>query len=141
MTVSGFRSDTAGDTDSVEIDIDGLDGCTIEVRGTTGGYKKVGDPRVPTPFAHCPDFSWSTTGAAIRAGRSLRNALPGTKMCLTLERSTDAPLPRDVAGAFELAPVDGPHGFRPVYLRTNGAAADRVMTSPLFVQFDDLQNR
>ena len=137
-TVVGFRSDTAGDTDGVEIDIDGLDGCMIEVCGTIGGYKKIGDPRVPTPFAHRPDFSWSTTGAAILAGRRLSKALPGTETSLTFERLTEAALPRDVAGTFDLPPVNGPHGFRPVYLRAIGAAADKVVTSSLFIHFDHL---
>ena len=134
-TTIGFRSDTSGDTDSVEIDVDGLEGCTLEVCGTIGGYKKVGDPRVPTPFAHCPDFSWCTTGAALLAERRLSKALGGTDMTLTLDRLAECSLPRDVAGTFELPPVNGPHGFRPVYLRANGAAADKVVTSPLFVRF------
>ena len=136
-TIIGFRSDTAGDTDSVEIDIDGLEDCTLEVCGTIGGYKKIGDPRVPTPFVHCPNFSWSTTGAEILAGRRLRKMLAGTEMCLTLERLSDSALPRDVSGRFDLAPVNGPHGFRPVYLRAEGAAADKAMTSPLFVRFEN----
>ena len=136
-TIIGFRSDTAGDTDSVEIDIDGLEDCTLEVCGTIGGYKKIGDPRVPTPFVHCPNFSWSTTGAEILAGRRLRKMLAGTEMCLTLERLSNSALPRDVSGRFDLAPVNGPHGFRPVYLRAEGAAADKAMTSPLFVRFEN----
>ncbi len=135
-TVIGFRSDTAGDTDSVEIDIDGLDACTLEVCGTIGGYRKIGDPRTPVPFAHCPDFAWSTTGAAILAQRRLHKMLPGTEMCLSFERLSELTLPRDVAGSFDVPPVNGPYGFRPVYLRAEGAAADKVMTSPLFFHFE-----
>ena len=136
-TIIGFRSDTSGDTDSMEIEIDGLDGVTLDLCGTISGYKKVGDPHIPLPFTHCAEFSWSTTGAAILAERSLCRTLPGTEMSLTLERLSEVALPRDVGGFFELAPVNGPFGFRPVYLRAEGVAADKVMTSPLFVRFDN----
>jgi hypothetical protein len=135
-TIIGFRSDTAGDTDSVEVDIEGLADCTLEVCGTIGGYKKIGDAREPVPFVHCPTFSWNMTGAALLAERRLRKGLPGIDMGLSLERMTEFALPRDVAGTFDLSPVNGPHGFRPVYVRAEGAAADKAMTSPLFVHFD-----
>ena len=134
-TIIGFRSTTSGDTDGVEIDLDGLDGCTFEVCGTIGGYKKIGDPRVPIPFAHCPEFSWNVTGAEILAERRLRKPLPGVEMCLTFERLTELAVPRDVAGSFDLKPMNGVHGFRPIYLRAKGAAGDKVTTSPLFVRF------
>lgn len=132
-----FRSDTVGDTDSVEIEIDGLDGCTVELHGTVGGYRKVGDPRVPAPFVHSPEFSWSTTGAAILAERRMVKFLPGIEMSLSFDRLTDFCLPRDATGSFELEPVNGPHGFRPVYLRAENTSADKVMTSPIFVHFED----
>jgi hypothetical protein len=136
-TTIGFRSDTAGDTDSVEIEIDGLDGCMLEVCGTIGGYKKIGDPRVPAPFVHCPDFSWSTTGRALLAERRLRKTLPGKDMYLAFDRLSESTLPRDIAGSFEVPAINGPHGFRPIYLRAEGAEADKAMTSPLFVHFED----
>jgi hypothetical protein len=55
-------------------------------------------------------------------------------MAISLERLGATPLPRDLSGVLTVEAINGPHGFRPVYLRARGAAADAVMTSPLFIR-------
>ncbi len=129
-----FRSDTSGDIDSLELDLTYLAGCTFELSASIGGYTKVGDPRVATPFAHCPSVEWQTAGSALIAQRRLRRDLPGVDMPISLERLGAIPLPRDLSGVLTVEAINGPHGFRPVYLRARGAAADAVMTSPLFIR-------
>jgi len=52
-----------------------------------------------------------------------------------VERVTDAALPRDIAGTIEIDPVNGPHGFRPVYLHGRQADDAKVWASAMFIRF------
>ncbi len=131
----GFRSDTYGDADALEIEASSLDTATITVEGTIGGYVKVGDPRAGNPFEHRPDFRWQVSGAELWDKGELRLELGGTELFLALERLTDRPLPRDVRGGLVVEPGNGPHGFRPVYLTGRQADDAKVWTSPLFITF------
>lgn len=132
----GFRSDTYGDADGLELEVIGLADCTIRVEGTIDGYVKVGNPLDGNPFVHCPDFAWEVKGADLLAGRRLRRELGGTELFLALERMTDQPLPRDAAGRLEVAPENGPHGFRPVWFLARERDDAKVWTSALFVRFE-----
>ena len=69
-----------------------------------------------TPFAHCPSVEWQTTGSALIAQRRFRRDLPGVGMVILLERLGATPLPRDLCGVLTVEAINGPHGFRPVYL-------------------------
>jgi hypothetical protein len=134
-TEIGFRSDTYGDADCVEVDVSNLARCRIRVHGTIDGYVKVGNPLDGNPFPHCPEFSWEVTGAELLDQGRLRKELGGTELFLAVERMTDGETPLDVSGAFEVEAVNGPHGFRPVYLLGRQVDDAKVWTSALFITF------
>ncbi len=134
-TQIGFRSDTYGDADAVEIDITNLAQCRIRVEGTIDGYVKVGDPLKGNPFVHCPTFEWEITGQELIAESKLCKELGGQDMFLALERLSDAAMPRDVSGTLDIAPHNGPHGFRPVYLAGRQMDGSMAWTSAMFITF------
>jgi len=134
-TQIGFKSDTYGDVDAIEMDISHLANAKIRVEGTIDGYVKVGDPLKGNPFVHCPTFEWETTGKDLLETGRLRNDLPGVEMFLALERMSDQPAPRDIAGTLDLIPDNGPHGFRPVYLLARQVDDAKIWTSAMFITF------
>lgn len=136
-TAIGFRSDTFGDDDALELEIGNLAHATIRVEGTIGGYVKVGNPLDGAPFVHCPDFAWEIPAAALLATEDglLRRELGGAGLFLALERLSDAAVPRDVSGAFTLDPVNGPHGHRPLFFRARQIDDAKVWTSAVYVDF------
>ncbi|WP_088347575.1 MULTISPECIES: hypothetical protein [Rhodomicrobium] len=134
-SVLAFRSDTFGDADAIELDVSGLGGARISVEGTIDGYVKVGDPAKGNPFAHCPSFAWEVSGGELIAASRMRKALPGVEMFLALERMSERPAPRDVSGTIEIAPANGPHGFRPVYFQARQIDDAKVWTSAMFIAF------
>lgn len=134
-TSVGFRSDTYGDADSVELDISNLEKCTIRVEGTIDGYVKVGDPLKGNPFVHCPTFSFEISGEQLLKEGGLRQELGGAELFLALERLSDKNMPREVTGSLELDANNGPHGFRPVYLVGRQIDDAKVWTSAMFVSF------
>jgi hypothetical protein len=135
-TQIGFRSDTYGDVDAIEIDVSHLNTAKIRVEGTIDGYVKVGDPLKGNPFVHCPSFAWEITGAELIEAARLRNDLPGVDMFLAFERMSDLAPPRDVSGQLEIEPKNGPHGFRSVYLFGRQVDDAKVWTSAMFLEFD-----
>ena len=134
-TKIGFRTDTYGDADTIEIDISNLAGSTIRVSGTIDGYVKVGNPLDGNPFVHCPEFDWQVSGSELMEKGVLRKDLGGTELFLAVERIADVPMPRDVSGSIEIDAVNGPHGFRPVYLQGRQIDDAKVWTSALFIEF------
>lgn len=133
----GFKSDTYGDSDSIELDVSGLRHARIRIEGTIDGYVKVGDPLKGNPFVHCPSFSWEVSGAELldAADGRLRLDLGGQELFLALERLSDAEMPRDVSGTLEVAPHNGPHGHRPVYFAARQRDGAMAWTSALFITF------
>ncbi|APX86225.1 hypothetical protein BV511_16910 [Methylorubrum extorquens] len=136
-TEIAFRSETYGDSDAIEIDIGGLEECRILVEGTIGGFVKVGDPRRPAPFVHVPDFRFECTGRELIAVGALQRELGGAGLFLALERLTEAPLPRDVAGHIQVEPENAAFGFRPVYFSGRQRDGSRVWSSAQFITFAD----
>ena len=135
-TQIGFRTDTYGDTDALEIELSELAGCHIAVEGTIDGYVKVGDPLKGNPFVHCPTFKWEVSGAELLAQGALTLPLGGTDLVLDLELISDRLMPRDVSGAIEIVPENGPHGFRPIYFVGRQIDDGKAYTSPLFISFN-----
>ena len=131
----GFRTDTYGDADCVEIDISNLARSRITVSGTIDGYVKVGNPLDGNPFIHCPTFEWDVSGEQLLAEGALRRELGGTEIFLAIERLSDAPMPRDVSGSLEIEPENGPHGFRPVYLQGRQTDDGKAWTSAMYLTF------
>jgi hypothetical protein len=134
-TTVGFKSDTYGDVDAIELDVSHLATARIRVEGTIDGYVKVGDPLKGNPFVHCPSFSWEISGAELLAAARLRRDLPGVEMFLAFERMSDAPAPREVSGTLNIDPKNGPHGHRPVYFFGRQIDDAKVWTSALFPTF------
>ncbi|WP_020175609.1 DUF3604 domain-containing protein [Methyloferula stellata] len=133
----GFRSETYGDADSIEIEVSNLSAARFIVEGTIGGFVKVGDPRKPAPFIHRPDFHWEISGAELLENGELRLDLGGTDLFLALERLTASPLPRDISGHFTVEPVNGPFGFRPVYLFGRQRDDAKIWSSAQFITFTE----
>jgi hypothetical protein len=131
----GFRSDTYGDVDSIEIELTNLEGCAIVVEGTIGAYVKVGDPTAPSPFVDCPAFLLETSGAEVLVQRRVEKQLGGADLFIAIELIADAPLPRDVAGFIEVPPENGPHGFRQIYFVGSERDGAKVYASPLRITF------
>lgn len=131
----GFRTDTYGDSDCATIDVNNLTSCRIRVSGRIDGYVKVGNPLEGNPFVHCPRFDWEISGADLLHSGSLRLELGGTELFVSVERVTDAPLARDVAGSIEVPAANGPHGFRPVYFYGREVDDAKVWTSAMFISF------
>ncbi|UMY18348.1 hypothetical protein MMB17_03090 [Methylobacterium organophilum] len=134
-TEIAFRSETYGDSDAIEIDIGNLDQCRFVIEGTIGGFVKVGDPRRAAPFVHAPDFHWDCSGRDLLEQGALRRELGGTELFLALERLTERPLPRDVAGHIVVAPENASFGFRPVYFSGRQRDGSRVWSSAQFITF------
>jgi hypothetical protein len=134
-TTVGFRSDTYGDVDTIELDVSHLATAKIRVEGTIDGYVKVGDPLKGNPFVHCPSFEWEITGAELLERIRLKKDLPGVEMFLAFERMSETPAPRDVSGRLTVDPVNGPHGHRPVYLFARQVDDAKIWTSALFIAF------
>jgi hypothetical protein len=134
-TTIGFKSDTYGDVDAIEIDVSHLRTAKIRVEGTIDGYVKVGDPLKGNPFVHCPRFAWEITGAELLAAARLKKDLPGVDMFLGWERMSDTAAPREVSGTLNIDPHNGPHGHRPVYFFARQVDDAKVWTSALFITF------
>jgi len=135
-TTIGFRSDTYGDVDAIEIDVSHLKTAKIKIEGTIDGYVKVGDPLKGNPFVHCPTFTWEITGAELLEAARLKKDLPGVEMFLGFERMSDSPAPREVSGTLNIDPLNGPHGHRPVYFFGRQVDDAKVWTSALFIAFE-----
>ena len=135
-TTLGFRSDTYGDTDAIELDVSNLAAATIHIKGTIDGYVKVGNPLAGNPFAHCPEFELELSGADLLAGDGrARKDLGGIGLFVAVDRLSDAAMPRDVSGEIEIAPQNGPAGFRPVFVMARQVDDAKVWTSAMFITF------
>lgn len=132
----GFRSETYGDADAIEIDVGNLAKARFVVEGTIGGFVKVGDPRKPAPFVHAPEFRFEATGAELLEKGELRFELGGVDLFVAFERLSDAPPQRDLSGSFSVEPVNGPFGFRPIYLAGRQRDDAKVWSSALFITFE-----
>ena len=135
-TTVGFKSDTYGDIDAIEMDVSHLATAKIVIEGTIDGYVKVGDPLKGNPFVHCPTFRWEFTGAELLEASRLKKDLPGVDMFLAMDRLSDSTPPREVTGNFEVGPQNGPHGHRPIYMVAHQGDDAKIWTSALFITFN-----
>lgn len=131
----GFKSDTYGDADAIEMDISNLQNATIHISCSIDGYVKLGDPLKSNPFVHCPTVNWDISGQELLENGRVRKDLPGIDMFVSLERMSETPAPRDISGEISISPENGPHGFRPVYLFARQVDDAKVWTSAMFITF------
>ena len=136
-TTIGFKSDTFGDSDCLEIDVNQLENATIRVSASIDGYVKVGNPMAGNPFAHCPATALEITGRELLENENggIVRELGGAELFLAVERMSDEPMPREVSGSFTLQAQNGDHGFRPVYFIGTQIDGARAWTSAMFVRF------
>ncbi len=131
----GFKSDTYGDADAIEMDISNLQNATFHISCSIDGYVKLGDPLKSNPFVHCPSVAWDISGQELLEKGRVRKDLPGIDMFVSLERMSETPTPRDISGEISISPENGPHGFRPVYLFARQVDDAKVWTSAMFIAF------
>ncbi|MGI9464134.1 MAG: hypothetical protein ACR2OM_09350 [Aestuariivirgaceae bacterium] len=134
-TEIGFRTDTYGDTDTVEIAMSHLPHATIKVSGEIHGYVKVGNPLDGNPFVHCPTFELEVSGQELIRSGGVRKELGGVEMFVSIERISNSPMPRDVSGSFKVSPENGPHGHRPVWLQGRQVDDAKAWTSAMYITF------
>jgi len=132
--VIGFRTATHGDRDCVELTLSALEQTRIEVHVNIHGYTKVGDPLTPPPHADAPSVHLAATGEEVIAAGRIEHPLPGVELQIALERVTEAPLPRDVAGEIDIAGLYLESGREhPLFLTARQRDQSRIWTSPLFL--------
>ncbi|MBY6266213.1 hypothetical protein EI613_30515, partial [Azospirillum sp. 412522] len=138
-TTVALRTVTHGDTDGVELTLSQLAGTRIRVHLDIGTYVKVGNPLAPPPNPHAPEAVLEIDGDALlddsrSPAGSVTRVLPGTELEVTVERVTEAPLPRDLAGRIPLAGLDlAADREHPLFLTARQRDQSRVWTSALFL--------
>ncbi|QDH65317.1 hypothetical protein [Pseudomonas azotoformans] len=133
-TTLAFRTDTNGDTDSIEIDLSQLAGATLQVRSRIDNYIKVGDPSEPQPYVHAPTVLMELSGEELLAQSQVIEELPGAELKVSLERTTAEPLPRELQGKIDLAPLTlQPGREHPLFICARQRDQSRVWTSALFL--------
>lgn len=113
-----WKSRTYGDSQGAVFALRDLAGCRLEIRA------ELDDGRTT-------DVAWQVDGQQLQAEGRVRQELGGVGLFLSLERLSDAPLPRHVEGSFSVHADGGPSC---VYLRARQRDGHEVWTSPLFVQ-------
>ncbi len=133
-TTIAFRTSTSGDTDSFELSLSALEGCSIEVESRIDGYIKVGDPLQPQAYVHAPNVKLAVSGAALLVDGRVEQVLPGAELKVSVERISAASLPRDVAGEIALSQLDlAPGREHPLFVTARQRDQSRVWTSAIFL--------
>ncbi|MBV8884303.1 MAG: DUF3604 domain-containing protein [Chroococcidiopsidaceae cyanobacterium CP_BM_RX_35] len=133
-----FRSDTYGDSDTIELELSDLLHARFQLHIQIDSYTKVGNPLKRNPYIHCPEFNWEFTGIDLLEQGILRQELGGAYMFVSAERLSANPLPLEVSGSFLLQPQPTAHGFLPVYLFGRQVDDSKAWTSPLFITFENI---
>jgi hypothetical protein len=135
--VFSIRTDTYGDADHLELELDDLAVACVSLRLEIDAYNKTGDALARNPDPVTPGASQVFSGAELLAAAAgqLRWELGGAELFLAAERISERPLPATVKGTLTVPPVNGPHGHRAVYLHARERDDSKVWTSPLFVTF------
>ena len=133
-TTLAFRTNTSGDTDSIEIDLSTLQGCRIVVSSRIDSYIKVGDPLEPQPFVHAPSAALELTGEDLAANPRFEQVLPGAELTVSVERLSAGDLPRDLSGTIALSELALEHNREhPLFITARQRDQSRVWTSALFL--------
>lgn len=133
-TTLGFRTDTNGDTDSIEIQVSDLTGCKITLHSRIDSYIKVGDPLEPQPYVHAPEVVFAVDGEQLLTEQSFTKLLPGAELQVAIEQITDKALPRDVSGQIALDALNlDPTREHALFISARQRDQSRVWTSALFL--------
>lgn len=131
-----FHSHTSGDLDGVHISFQPESPLPshITVKGTIGGYVKVGDPLAENLHKPQPSFQLeaSREEITIPGGKSV-DIVGGCGLFVRIEAIPDISLPVRVQGS---ASFTGDHDEeRAIYFVGRQWSGDKVVTSPVFVKF------
>lgn len=129
------RTDTYGDADHVEIEVDDLASARIDIHLEIDAYNKTGPAMERNPDPLTPGTAQVVSGADLLAHDDVRWELGGAELFVAVERLADRSLPLRVQGSHTVEPVNGPHGHRALYLFARERDDHKVWTSPLFVTF------
>ncbi|MCB4809925.1 DUF3604 domain-containing protein [Methylovorus menthalis] len=133
-TTIGFRTDTNGDSDTIEIQLSQLSGCHISFSSRIDSYIKVGDPLQPQAYVHAPEILVELQGDALLAETGIVRKLPGAELQVTIERITAQALPRELAGEISLSTLKlAPNREHPLFITARQRDQSRVWTSALFL--------
>lgn len=134
-TTLGFRTDTNGDIDSIELQVSNLSGCKITLHSRIDSYVKVGDPLEPQPNVHAPEVQLALDGDVLLETVSVSKALAGAELSVSIEQITDQELPRDVSGLIDLKTLNLANGHEhPLFIAARQRDQSRVWTSALFLK-------
>lgn len=132
------RGASSGDFDGVDIFFTGSEvPDEISVTGQLGGYVKVGNALDGNPHKAQPEFSLLVTGeeSAEAGGRQIE-IKGGAELFVSVETILDVELPRKVEGEFILPAAEGGPASRAVYFVGREFSGGKVITSPIFVEYD-----
>ena len=135
--VFAIRSDTYGDADHLELNVDNLAAARVALRFEIDAYNKTGDTLARNPDAQTPGAKLGFSGGDLRAAPAggLPRDLGGAELFIAAERVTARSLPAVLKDVVTVPPVNGPHGHRAVNLFARERDDAKVWTSPLFVTF------
>jgi hypothetical protein len=129
------RTDTYGDADHVEFEVDDLASARIDLHLEIDAYNKTGSALDRNRDPVTPGTAQVVSGADLLANDDVRWELGGAELFVAVERLTELSLPLRIKDAFTVEPVNGPHGHRALYLFARERDDAKVWTSPLFVTF------
>lgn len=137
MTI-GFRTETSGDQDTIEIELSQLAGAHVELKASIDGYVKVGDALHPPPHVHAPTVGLEVSGDELIAATRVTHELPGAELHATLELMTTEPLPREVTGRISLTDLDLTADVEhALYITARQRDQSRIWSSALFVTLEN----
>ncbi|KAJ5762716.1 hypothetical protein N7533_001397 [Penicillium manginii] len=131
-----FSSKTSGDIDGVNIYLKSNETpSTITISGSLGGYVKVGNPLSGNPHKPQPSFNIEATWeevSTVSDGKYV-DIRGGAGLFVRIEAVPDLNLPRRVKGTLSLPPNS--QESRSVYLVGREWSSEKVITSPLFINY------
>ncbi|KAK1145725.1 hypothetical protein N8T08_003963 [Aspergillus melleus] len=130
-----FTSKTSGDFDGVNVYLQSdKTPSTVSIRGSLGGYVKVGDTLAGNPHKPQPNLEFKATWEELAAsdGKSIE-IRGGAGLFVRVEAVPDIELPRRVKGTFSL-PAE-PGKACSVYFVGREWSGAKVVTSPLFINY------
>jgi hypothetical protein len=125
-----LETDTYGDADGLELDCSRLESLTLVLEMEIWAYNKVGSRPLRRDPALQP-LCWCMTGKELLEAGSLRRELGGEGLFVAVERLTDKPLPRVLAGTWTV-PVPPGGKAEPYYLFARERDDAKLWTSPVF---------
>lgn len=133
-TQIGLRTDTNGDSDTINVITGGLEPARIRLQLDINGYIKVGDPLALNPHAYAPTFFTELDGNELLRAGKLTFSLPGTELQVEIEAVTEKALPRDIGGEIQIDELPLPEKKEhALFISARQSDQSRIWTSALFL--------